>query len=247
MLRIVFLLLMLITISCKTVIENEQKAYKGLLTKHEKLKFMKIEGEIKPNTPQYSGSLSSLIEVAGRDSIKMQVYGPFGIEVARIFSSKENFIAYNVLGGEAFKGKPSPDALAKAININLNFDDLISFTRSEIPGNPNTYKYEKELDGGLSLYRSKQKKNFVEFATLNPNGDLAQYQQINSDGETLINVFFNDYQLQGDYNLAKEVVIKLPNNESEITIISDKYTFPEGIDDMSISIPSKIQIRELNK
>lgn len=245
--RIFTISILIILASCSSVKTEKKNAYKGLPKQKVGLKNLTVKATISPDTPDFSGSLSSKFDIAGKDSLKMQVFAPFGIEVARIFSSEDFFLVYNVFEGNAFKGKPTPETLEKFAQIKLSFRDFISFTRSEVPGDPNSYRFEKELEGGRSLYRSKQKGDYLEFVTLDPDANVLQYQQMTTDGKVKLNVFFEDYKMWGKYSLAGNVIIKLPDNDMQVEIEVDEYSFPDSFENFSIEIPSEIEIKELDK
>lgn len=244
--RILLISILILISACSSVKTEKRDAFKGNIKNKSNLKNMTIKCSIEPDTPEISGSFSSVFDIAARDSFRLKVYAPFGIEVARIFASEDRFLAYNVFQSMAYSGKSSSSSLEKVANIKIEFEDLISFMRSDVPGDPRSYKFEKDLGDGRSLYRSKQKKNYLEFVTLDPDGNLIQYQQQDSDGNTNLNVFFEDYKKWGEYFLAGEVKIKLPGEESELVIDVDEYEFPESFESFSLDIPSSIKIEELN-
>jgi hypothetical protein len=244
--RISLILILILIASCSSVKKEKRDAFKGNIKKKTELRNLKIECSIEPDTPDLSGAFNSIFEIAARDSFRLKVYAPFGIEVARILASKNSFLAYNVFQSQAFRGKSSSNSLEKVANIKIEFDDLISFMRSDVPGDPKSYIFEKDLGDGRSLYRSKQKKNYLEFVTLDPDANLIQYQQQDSDGNTSLNVYFEDYKLWGDFTLAGKVTIKLPDQDSELVIDIDEYSFPVKLNDLSLDIPSSIEIQEID-
>jgi hypothetical protein len=64
------------------------------------------EGTITVNTPSMDQSAGFDLASRGADSVKMNVYGPFGITVGSAFFTRAEFIAYNALNNTVYRGLP---------------------------------------------------------------------------------------------------------------------------------------------
>ena len=133
------LFLIFTIISCSGVKDKGTKVPLNYVPKeNSELKTMIVNGKLIANTPERSGSLSTQIKIAGRDSLFMRIIAPFGFEVARLYSTEKEFQFYNVFQNEAFQGEPSSENLKKVSDMDLSFSDLIKISRCEVPGDSKT-------------------------------------------------------------------------------------------------------------
>ena len=93
------------------------------------IKTFRGTGTIFVKSEKFTGKTSFEILIKKPDSIKISIYGPFGIDVAQGLFSKDKFLFYDVLRNRAFTGKENEDVLQKLFKIDLSFEDLLdSFT-----------------------------------------------------------------------------------------------------------------------
>jgi len=70
------------------------------------LKDFSAEGSITIHTPTMDQSAGFDLAARGTDSIKMSVYGPFGITVGSALFTRHEFTAYNALNNTVYRGSP---------------------------------------------------------------------------------------------------------------------------------------------
>lgn len=82
--------------------------YQSLLENHSqwenKIKSLKGYLKITLDTPQYSGNFDATILVDEPDSMLLEVAGPFGMRLGKVFVSKNRFIFYNQVMNQFYKG-----------------------------------------------------------------------------------------------------------------------------------------------
>lgn len=245
--KVFFTILSIVLLASCTTTKNEKSQYYGLPKSKSDLQFLTIKGEIETDSEQFSGSLATVFDIAGKDSLRLELFGPFGFQVAKLYSNETEFVAFNMFQNIAYKGNPKKNSLEAVFDINLEFSDLMSFARSEIPGDPLSFKFEEVLENGNKLFKSKQKKGFVEFVILDNSKNIIQYQQLDSDGNTSLNVFFNNYSIWQDYSFAEEVIIKFGEMESVVKITNEEFLFPDKFDRLSFDLPKETEVQSIGK
>ncbi|PIQ11250.1 MAG: hypothetical protein COW71_01180, partial [Ignavibacteriales bacterium CG18_big_fil_WC_8_21_14_2_50_31_20] len=90
-----------------------------------KIKTFEGTGTISVKSEEFNGKTSFQILIKKPDSIKISIYGPFGIDIAHGVFSNNNFMFYDVLKNRVFTGTNSKDVLKKLFKIDLSFEELI--------------------------------------------------------------------------------------------------------------------------
>lgn len=65
-------------------------------------------------------------EIAGRDSLRIELWGPLGLPVGQLWATPEEFEYYDALRNVAFRGPLRPELIARALGIPLPFELLIA-------------------------------------------------------------------------------------------------------------------------
>ncbi len=107
------LALLFFTYSCSHF-KSEIKAdlrnvtYQSLLENHagwqEEIKSLSGQLKITLDSPQYSGNFDASILVNQPDSMLLEVNGPFGMRLGKVFVSRSRFIFYNQIMNQFYKG-----------------------------------------------------------------------------------------------------------------------------------------------
>ncbi|NUN10343.1 MAG: DUF4292 domain-containing protein [Ignavibacteriaceae bacterium] len=90
-----------------------------------KIKNFQGSGTLSVKTPSFSNSASFTVTMIKPDSINLQIRGPFGIELANILVTKNDFHFYEALNNTVYRGKLNEDILREIFKVNLSFSDLI--------------------------------------------------------------------------------------------------------------------------
>src|SRR5690606_30233675 len=103
---LIIILISFVAFSCKTTKKiTEQFDETKLLPFYNKdLTSLKIEGNMDVNMPDNEASASMEVNILKLDELKMNIFGPFGIEVAQMYSNQDKFVFFNMFKGEAYQG-----------------------------------------------------------------------------------------------------------------------------------------------
>ena len=77
------------------------------------------DGEISIDSPELSNTGSITVSINKPDSIFTKLEGPFGIDVADLLITRENFIYYNVMDNKVIKGMTTPSNLRYIMKVNV--------------------------------------------------------------------------------------------------------------------------------
>jgi outer membrane lipoprotein-sorting protein len=104
---------------------------KKLEANRRKIKTFEGSGIINVDSPKMSAKASFEILLKKPDSIRISVFGPFGIDVAKAVVSPDKFTFYDVMNNKVYKGDNNKDILKKIFKVDIAFEDLMdAFTGS---------------------------------------------------------------------------------------------------------------------
>lgn len=104
---------------------------KKLEANRRKINTFEGSGIINVESPKMSAKASFEILLKKPDSLRISVFGPFGIDVAKAVVSQNDFTFYDVMNNKVYKGENNKDVLNKIFKIDINFEDLMdAFTGS---------------------------------------------------------------------------------------------------------------------
>jgi outer membrane lipoprotein-sorting protein len=155
-----------------------------------RIKTFEGTGTISIKSDQLNNSASFRIVVSKPDSIYLTIMGPFGIELAQAYVTKDNFAFYDALQNTVYKGAASDDILKEIFKINLSFNDLLdAFVGSVnltdklyLPPNGYEIVYDQYILKYTDSIKNQQTKYVVdvrelgitEYALTNNNEELLQ-------------------------------------------------------------------------
>ena len=135
----------------------------------------------------------------GRDSMKINLIGPFGVPLGAMSATQDQFLFLNAQEGEALEGRPDRETFGKLLMINLEYDEMISMLRGELPRFPAPGGYTASLDDDVMQYEVKNGSTLERFSIDADDATLLKYSRSTVAGETTAEEFSITYR---DYNLS---------------------------------------------
>jgi len=252
--KIVLMLIILAFISsCSTakIDRNSTKQYEISMPsfQNDSLEKLQFDGTFQTKSPMGSLSFTGEITIYKREVIAINIMGPFGIMVGRLYADTSQFKFYNIFENTIYIGKPTDENIYRSSGIYLSMKDLISFLRNEIPYSNLDFTLDSSYKQKLNqLFKRVDKRNFADFVLFNSDLNLLEYQRKDNENNSIIRVSYSDYKLNNNFKLAHSVNIVLPKNDFSLKYdintlkINIDTTLPKNFD-----IPEKVKIIDLDK
>lgn len=208
-----------------------------------KLTSFDCEGDINIDSPELNSSGSLIISVFKPDSIYSKLEGPFGISIAGILITRNNFIYYNIRENTVFKGPSTPANFGIILRIKLDFDDLLcgytcsfyfndtSSSNSEITKDKDSYL--------LKIIGDKQTKYYW----VNPTYFYVEKYEIrDNSGITKLQIDYNDFEYVNNIFSPNNVYISNPVDKQNLWISYGKKSFNKNKLKFKLKIPKSAKI-----
>lgn len=211
-----------------------------------KIKSFEGNGKLDIKTPNFEGRGSFEIYIKKPDSIKLGVYGPFGIDLAQVLVTRRDFLFYDVMRDRAYSGNVSNDVLKKIFRIDMSFNDLIDAFAgavnltgklSEVPQNfeiTDDYYY-------LTYFENSSNIEFKYDINILDNA-LLRYQVIKKPGDLLFEGRYSEFEHFDNVPIPLRTVVENKNDNQALMIEYRNITVNENIGSLKIFLPDDVEI-----
>ena len=212
------------------------------IIRREKLQNVELEAGLSVTIQGETNNADCILKMGGRDSLSMEISGPFGISVARLFADKQYFLFHDMLQGRAIEGIPSQEQLSEVTFMPLSFDDYASLLRAEPPGDPLTFTLvETYSDTSKLLFKRMTTPNITEFILCSKsNGTIKEYQRKNADGTIELAMIYDKYNHIQGVDMPGTVTLSAPSRGIQLTVTTESVKINGSLSPMRFSLPSSI-------
>jgi hypothetical protein len=193
-----------------------------------KLKSLDADGEISIDSPDMSNSGSITVSIFKPDSVFTKLEGPFGISIADLLITRNNFIYYKPQDNTVIKGPSSPQYLGIIMKIKVDFDDIVNAFSGK-------YVFSENEDDYTDAKITMSENNYL--VVLNGETEIKKFW-INRDefyvtrigtyepnGETKIEIKYEKFYERDGIHFPKNITITRPKERQNIWLTYSKEKF----------------------
>ncbi|HVZ38880.1 MAG TPA: DUF4292 domain-containing protein [Candidatus Kapabacteria bacterium] len=163
--------------------------------------------------------------VRSRDSLKVNLVGPFGVPVGALGSTRSSFVFFNAQEGEAIEGIPDRKTFGKLMQLDMEYDQMISMFRGELPQFPAAGTYTAEARNGIMHYTVHTPDHVETFAVNMEKLAVESYARSRTDGtgeSEEFSIAFKDFRRVGDRMFAMKASVNIANGERKVAVTVEK-------------------------
>ncbi len=213
-----------------------------------KIKTFKGTGTIRVKSEKFSGKTSFEILIKKPDSIKISIYGPFGIDVAHGLFSNGSFVFYDVLKNRVYTSSESKDILQTLFKIDLSFEDLLdSFTgavnlTSKLRSEPTDYEILEDIYNLTYIDSSENKKSI--YRVTKEDLKITEFLVLSLAGKELLSGEYSRFRDYDDVPIPSELLIRNKDKRQSLNVEYKRIIVNEQIKSLSIQLPTDIELIE---
>jgi outer membrane biogenesis lipoprotein LolB len=212
--------------------------------KSDKLKSLKGSGSLTIEAPGDANSGSFTLNLLKPDSVSLKINGPFGINAAKIFVSRDTFLFYNAFENMMVTGKTSSKNLGSLLNLKIEFEEIISilscfadFHREGLTAKPDTAMENEEL---ILTFPGT---DVVNKYWINPEDKyITKRVTFNEKGKVLREERYQNYKMIGNNWMPRSIQVILHAERQSLSLFYDKQEVNTNGLDFSFNIPDGIKI-----
>lgn len=164
--------------------------------------------------------------VAGRDSLRVNLTGPFSMNLGALTATPTEFTFFNVQEGEVVEGVPSRETFRQQVQLDLDYSELVAMFRGEIPRLPELGEFTAELRGEEITYTVPRPGGAKEIFTIDTS-DLSVpiYRREHGTGQDStveIEIESRTFMALGQRRFPHNVMVRINNSERTVAITIEK-------------------------
>jgi len=208
---------------------------------------LEASGNISFDSPEQSGTGWIEVKIKKPDTVYVKIEGPFGISIANVLITRNDFIYYNAQENKAITGPSTDINIGAILRIKVSFDELINgftagFNFEESPDDSTGANSENNLYVIQTDNSHGKQKYFVEPARYT----IQRYNYLDKDNKSLVEVNYSNYQKESSAgkNVYIPATIKIKNPPSKQTVYVDYVNKEINKKDLTfkIKIPKSAKI-----
>lgn len=178
------------------------------------------------------------------DSLKLIIYGPFGIDLAQILLTKNNFKFYDIMNNTLHTGKVNNNVLKQIIKLNISFEELyesltgaMSFS-DKLTSQPSIINTN---DGFLELAYIDSSANKKSAYKINyPDLTVYSYSSAYLNNKEILTGLYSNYKVADEIAIPLKTILEYKENKQKLvieyrdfevnkTIISADFIAPDDV------------------
>jgi hypothetical protein len=184
---------------------------------------MTLEGTVRVSGVPATIWVDGLIR--GRDSMKITLTGPFAIPLGAMSATRSAFEFYKADEDIILTGTPDRRTFEKLLMIPLDYDELISLLRGEVPRIPRAGEYEVRPEGELLTYTIRSGAMLEEILIEPAITAVRTYRRKRVEPDTLVpelEVTYTNFSTFGGRQLARRATVDVAGGLQRITVVIEK-------------------------
>jgi len=251
--RLFFFLLIFLFFGCSSpryMLDKNKVSYFDLLNgiEKEQKKIHSISGNsrISIETTEYSGSFFADILYNDNDSLLIDVSGPFGIGVGKMFLGKNRFIFLNQFSNQFYSGDTENFKNRNFLQFPLKVHEISNFfTGKELINNMKILDYN--IDGDLFLVHGKNSDFNYNIWIDNVTGRIKKIEYLNEDKIVLVKEYDKFLKIDDTY-FPIHIKLLRPEEKQVVSVYYNKILLNQKINpsDFMIKISDSARQIDLN-
>lgn len=228
--NIIFILPLLIVVACSSVPQQKSHEISDLKALEKpNLNNLSLSGKISSLVDGRSYNFSYNMILGHKDSIEIDVIGPFGLSLGKLFADNSNFIFLNTFESKVFKGSSTPENFRRAFNLMFSVKEFLAVIKNTLPYPTSEYIFINENSDGQIFSRVTSTGDFADFVVLSNSG-LSRFQRKEKGNVLTMDAQMEDFTNIDSYVFPKKVNWSFPTANTSMKMTIDKLNInPSGV------------------
>lgn len=205
-------------------------------------------GVINVSGPEVTANANFQVELKKPDSIKIAIYGPFGIDLAQALATKQNFQFYDVINNRLYRGRTTNLSLKNIFKVDLTFDELMDAFAGSVNLTDKLRREPDKLDVSNEKYFLTYQDSLVGRSTryeiLVDDLAITNYVIIENPGNVVLEGKYRGFREFEDVPIPYETAINYNLMGQKIDIEYRNISVNKELNDLRFPVPKDAEIIE---
>ena len=205
-----------------------------------KLKSLDAYGEISIDSPEMSNSGSITVSLNKPDSVFTKLEGPFGMDIADLLITRNNFIYYKPQDNTVIKGPSNSHYLGIIMKIKVDFDDIMNAFSGKYVFENNSEGYgdvKISMNENYYLITLKNSNEIKKFWVNSVDFYVTKIGAYELDGQTKIEILYENFYERAGIHFPKNITITRPKEKQNIWLTYSNEEFNKNKLTFRLKIP----------
>ncbi|MEP7146812.1 MAG: DUF4292 domain-containing protein [bacterium] len=204
----------------------------------QKLISLDADGDISIESPTISTNGSVTVSISKPDSVFIKLEGPFGIDVANLLITRNNFVYYNVMENRVISGPSTPKNLGIIMRIKIEFDDMLNAFSGKFAIGNETYDETTVSRAGMNYLVTLKKKDDIKKYWINSEDFyVTKFGSYDNEGNTKIEIAYENFYQKDEIFFPKKISITRPKENQNIWLNYSNEKFNNNRLNFKLKIP----------
>lgn len=185
------------------------------------------------------------VKIVRPDSVTISLFGPFGIDLARINVNNKDFVFLDVINNRVYKGKVGPGVIKQVLKIDIQFDELINLLTGSVNlSDKLSFQPEAKLlnENNYSVEINDDQSNTNFIYTINSANLAISEFKIIDDSKSLFSAEYSDILRYDDVPVARSIKVNDIRGNQKINVMYRKVEINKNVGSLKIEIPEDAEI-----
>jgi hypothetical protein len=202
------------------------------------------ESRISIESEEVSGNFFASILYKKSDSLLINVSGPFGLNVGKIFIGKKRFIFLNNMANQFYTGTVTDFKDQKFLQFPVKITELSDFfVGKDLINNMKIIKYSVEND--LFFIQGQNNSNIYNLWIDNNFGQIKKIEYLHDNTVILVKEYDKITKI-GDLYFPKFIKLTRPNEKQSISIFYNRLKINQEISPSQFAVEISDTARQIN-
>ncbi|MFZ5947706.1 MAG: DUF4292 domain-containing protein [Stygiobacter sp.] len=228
---------------------SAERIVKRIEANRRKIKSFVGTGTIYVFTKELNTKSNFKVEIKKPDSLKINFFGPFGIELASALITQKDFVFLDMINNKVMKGKTNSQTIKNVLKVNFPHDEIIDAATgfvnltNKISLIPTITKNDESLYE--LTYPDSSNKVITKILLDVESMRLQKYFITNLNNKVLYQAEYNDYQKVDNVSIPFKIEIQDLENNQKLKIEYRKIEINKLNDKLKIEIPDDAFVSEI--
>ena len=213
-----------------------------------KISTFRATGIIDVNSPSISAKANFEVLIKKPDSLKISVYGPFGIELAQAVVTPTEYQFYDPINRKVYRGNNREGIIEKILKVDLSFDDLMDALSGSVNLSKNLREDPDQFDITEDSYHltyiNEKNKQSGTYVIDNKSLALLSYKILSSANEPVLEGEYRNFKILNEVPVPYNSKISYAGKNQNLDIEYRSVEINTDISDLSLHLPSDVQVVE---
>ncbi len=171
---------------------------------------VQLRGSIRSSQLAFGVSFRAV--VAGRDSLRLELYGPLGMPVGMLYAQPHRVVFYDIWRNIVLEGRSPTAVLSQLLPLTLPYPLLLTLLRQELP---RLAAVQTGWDAQQRLLLVRDSSGVV--VAVDPESGALHYVELPATDTAPVRVFLREHQ-RASPPVARQVLVQSPQGDVSIEL-----------------------------